>query len=983
MYDPKVPHVEPPAFPRAEPTSLSRHLQPLLQSLHAWSQLNTGMACFSFWVADAGDGLVAVGGDALVDPVALTLADTFWQGQTCSLPEGWDASVLVAGEQRLGVLVCRFVPGQESMGREFVAHTTTFLQRHLPDAMELERLHRSVERLARAERLQRALYRIADLASGERAMDQVLAEIHRIVAELTYAENFYIALYDPEHQLLSLPYFRDEQDHHAQAAGVFPASQWEGSLTLEVLRSGETLLGASRQLRQTRGLPEVGHGPQSEDWLGVPLLRAGIAVGVLVVQSYDPAHHYSDEDRALLTFVAQHVATALERLRAHEELELRVRERTEELHQANIKLQEQVLERERAEQLQRALFQIAQLGSIGGSLDEFYAAVHAVIGSLINARNFFIALLSQNRKQLEFPYSIDEFDARRPTRDLALGLTEYVLNSGRPLLADRAFIEAKEKIGELQSHGSRSVSWLGVPLIYDGHTVGVMATQCYDHSHRYTLRDQEILIFVSYHIANALQRKRQADSLREANATLERRVLERTEELASINAALRDQIAERERAEQRLRHAVLHDSLTGLPNRSLLLDRMSSVLMRYRNDPGAGFAVLFMDLDRFKVVNDSAGHLVGDELLKAVGARLKDQLPAAAMIARLGGDEFAVLLESVTSSRQATAIAARIIEAMETPLRIAGRDIYSSISIGIAFVQPHYRSAEELLRDADAALYRAKAMGRRRYEVFDTDLRRQLLVQVELDEGLRRALVRREFEPVFQPIFDLKADTVVGYEALLRWRHPQHGLLVPAHFLAQADETGLTESIDWQIYESAFAQAQDLLGPQAYLGINVGARHLRSPQFLETLLRRLDEVGLNPAQLRIEITESVLLEDPRQSRQLMEQMRDYGISIALDDFGTGYSSLSYLHQFPLQAIKIDRSFIEPLDQNVRSNAMTLLRAIHALGTQLGLEVIAEGIETLTQLEQVKSLGQGISGQGFLLARPASVHNLRSADLCGH
>ena len=349
------------------------------------------------------------------------------------------------------------------------------------------------------------------------------------------------------------------------------------------------------------------------------------------------------------------------------------------------------------------------------------------------------------------------------------------------------------------------------------------------------------------------------------------------------------------------------------------------------------------------------------------------------MIARLGGDEFAVLLCSPDAEQQAIGIAREIIEVLEEPLRVAGKDIYSSASIGITFAQPHYRTAEELLRDADVALYRAKANGRRRFEIFDEMLRRQVLLQMELEGNLRRALARREFEPVFQPIFDLGSGKVLGFEALLRWRHPQYGLIAPGEFLPQAEESGMVEAIDWQVYDSAFAQAEALLGSSAYLGINVGARHLRSPQFVETLLQRLDAVGMNPAQLRIEVTESVLLEDPVQSRALMERLGSYGISVALDDFGTGYSSLSYLHQFPLQALKIDRSFIAPLDSDTPGKAPTVMRAIHALGAELGLEVIAEGIETEAQLEQVKALGN-VSGQGFLLARPASMHSLLAAGL---
>lgn len=952
----------------------------LLESLLRWSRSRVGAQGHALFVRgdDGSPRLADVVGD-LDRPAMVERAATFWRGDGTVSDEHWLAIDLVDSAGRFGILLTHLPDGFDGPGRSLLRDAATLLAQRLPDALELERLRRAMAQLAEAERLQRALYRIADLASGERDMDSVLAEIHKIVADLMYAENFFIAFYDAEHQLLTLPYFHDSVDSDVPAGQVFSASDWEGSLTLHVLRTGKALMGPSDELLRANNLEPSGHGPSSEDWLGVPMRHGANVNGVLVVQSYDQSRHYTDKDQALLNFVAQHVATALERLRTHEELERRVHQRTDELRSTNEALRAQVRERERAEKLQAALFRIAELGSTTASLDAFYQSLHAVIGELIHADNFYVALMSDDGTRLDFPYSVDEHDRDRPSRAIGLGLTEYVLRTGQPLLTDKTILADMERSGELRHFGARSTSWLGVPLIYDDRTVGVMATQSYDDVHRYSARDQAILTFVSYHIANALQRKNQADFLREANATLEQRVLERTEALASINAALREQIAERERAERRLRHAALHDALTGLPNRSLLLDRMAQVLLNYQRDSSASFAVLFLDLDRFKVVNDSVGHLVGDELLKVAGGRIRAQLPTGAMIARLGGDEFAVLLESERATETAPALAARIIQALDVPLRIAGRDIYSSASIGIAFTQPHYRTAEELLRDADAALYRAKANGRHRYEIFDEDLRRQVLWQVELEANLRRALPRREFEPIFQPIFDLHDGQVRGFEALMRWRHPQQGLLEPAHFLQQAEESGLSEAMDWLVFESAFAQAETLLGSHAYLGINVGARHLRTPTFVDTLLRRLDAVGLNPAQLRIEITETVLLEDPKQSRALMERLRNYGVTIALDDFGTGYSSLSYLHQFPLQAIKIDRSFISPLDTPNSGNSATVLRAIHALGAELGLEVIAEGIETHAQLEQIKALGQ-VYGQGFLLARPASLHALLAAGI---
>ena len=960
---------------RAELLLSGNGAQALVDSVAAWSDARLGVVDCALWAIENGRlRLLARQGRgdlAAVEPVArrcMAASGPARDGAAAAWP-------LFADQRLLGVLtVDGLPPGDEVLPA--YADASRLLSQRLPAALELERLHRAVAQLAEAERLQRALYAIAELASGDREMDDVLSAIHSIVASLMYAENFYIALYDRNQDVLRFPYFRDVvDDDPPDAAREYPMLEQQGSLTAHVILTGQTLMGPSEKLVVAIGTEPGGFGPQSADWLGVPLLRGADVMGAVVVQSYDDARRFSDKERALLTFVAQHIATALERKQAHDELEHRVEQRTDELKEVNRALRAEVEERQRAERLQAALFRIAELGSTSGSVEDFYAAVHGVVGELLFARNFYIALLTEDGGTLNFPYSVDEFDLARAPRLLGRGLTEYVLRTGHALLADRSTIGRLQEQGEVLSHGARAAIWLGVPLICDEKTVGVLAVQSYDSAHRYSARDQELLIFVSYHIANALQRKRAAESLRLANADLEKRVVDRTEALFEANRVLREQIAERERAERQLRHAALHDALTGLPNRTHLLSCLTAALERYARQPERRFAVLFLDLDRFKVVNDSVGHLVGDELLKEAGARIAAQLSGQHMVARLGGDEFAVLLEPIGHPDEANHMAARIIAAMDEPIRAGGKDLYSSTSIGIAIAQPHYRNAEELLRDSDVALYRAKAKGRRRYEIFDEALRRQALHQLELEGNLRRALARSEFEPVFQPILALADRRIVGYEALLRWRHPLQGLVAPAEFLAQAEESGLAESIDWQVYELAFAQAHDLLAPDGYIGINVGARHLRSPMFVDDLMRQLHRYELPPTQLRIEITERALLEDPSQARSLIEELGNLGIKVALDDFGTGYSSLSYLHQFPLHALKIDRSFVSPIGTEVPGNSMTVLRAIHALGTSLGLEVIAEGIETLEQLRALQDIGCAY-GQGFLLAHPQPASALR-------
>jgi diguanylate cyclase (GGDEF)-like protein len=946
----------------------------LVGSLRSWAIERFGATSVALWRCDPGEPISSAGsaGDfndwpmnALVDCLAAP-----GEMHTVVLPVGTLCCVGLGAEGETNLAVSLLLPpGATVTSDSDLPDLLLLFRQRLPAALELERLHEAVVRLEEAERLQRALFRIADLAGSDHEMGELLAAIHAVVGELMYAENFFIALYSTDHDALYFPYFRDVADIDTPPPDqLFPMTEYEGSLTAHVLRTGTTLMGPSQLLVDTIGSEPIGFGPQSVDWLGVPMPRGAEVMGAVVVQSYDEQHRYSEKDKTLLNFVAQHIATALERKLAHEQLERRVAERTEELSR-------EVEERQRGERLQAALFRIAELGSTTETPEAFSAAVHSVVGRLLYAGNFYIALLSPDSRQIEFPYSVDEFDVSREPRLLGRGLTEFVLRSGQPLLADRPTIERLTQEGEVLSHGTLSTTWLGVPLICDEQTVGVLAVQSYDSAHRYSRLDQELLTFVSYHIANALMRKRAADSLKFANARLERRVADRTEELFNANRDLREQIAQRERIERQLKHDALHDGLTGLPNRLHLLNRLGEALARFARFPQRRFAVLFLDLDRFKVINDSVGHLVGDELLKEVGGRITRVLNGWGLVARLGGDEFAVLLEPIESESDVTGLAAGIIESLSDPVRVAGKELYTSTSIGIALSHAQYRTPEELLRDADVALYRAKAQGRRRFEVFDEALRREALAQLEMEGNLRRAVVRSEFEPHYQGIVDITSGEVLGYEALLRWRQPNGVLLLPGEFLELAEESGLAESIDWQIYELVFAQANLLLDAPSFVSVNVGARHFHSPQFIERLLALLERYEMPATQLRIEVTERTLLEDPPQVMQTLHALRDHGIRVALDDFGTGYSSLSYLHRFPLHALKIDRSFVSDLGPDSPPSTLAVLRAITSLARSLDLEVIAEGIETQTQREVLMSLGCRL-GQGFLFSRPLPHSEIR-------
>jgi diguanylate cyclase (GGDEF)-like protein len=897
-----------------------------------------------------------------------------------------DAPRWHADHQRVAIRLCQqpesavlalfLQPGYD--GRHLLDELAAPLQlagQRLRRALEWIELQYSHQQLERSEALQRALFAISDLAGSDRDMPDMLRGIHAIVSTLMYAENIFIVQHNAALDTIRFLYFVDVEDPLPPGEGRdVPLSAIEHTLTWYVIRDGKALMGTAEQLRSQVPGPVAQIGSDSHDWLGVPLLRDGQPAGALVVQSYQQHIAFTQEDRALLEFVGSHILTALERKQTKEDLEQRVMQRTLELGEANRGLQMEILERQRAEHLQAALFQIAQLATADIDQEEFYRRIHAVVGELLNAENFFIALLSDDHQQLTFPYSIDAVKLPPAQRPLGRGLSEYVLRRGTALRADNADIEELDRLGEIAPgrSGSPAMCWLGVPLIVDDEVIGLVTVQSYSASVVYGPADQELLSFVASQIANSLSRRRSAESLRRAYEQLEHRVEERT-------LALRKEIIERERVQDQLRHQVMHDSLTGLPNRGYLRDRIDRVLASIRQDSQRHCALLYLDVDRFKIINDSLGHLAGDEVLKEVATRLASCVRHPDLVARLSGDEFAILLEEVESPELATTVAQRVLDALGAPMLVAGKELQPTASVGIAIGDARYHAADDLLRDADIALYRAKELGRKRYELFDETLAKNVVDVLTLEGELRQALLQEQFEPHFQPISRLDSGAVVGYEALIRWNHPERGVLKPADFLKIAEDSGLIETIDWHMFElSCGLLAQ--YGPGAtFMTFNVSALHLRHADFDTNLIAMLERTGLAPSRLIAEVTEGALLDSPERVRATLDRLRLVGVGAALDDFGTGYSSLSYLHSLPLRMLKIDRAFVQELDKPGNTNSTTVVAAILALARALNIQVIAEGIETPAQRQALLAMGCEM-GQGYLLGHPAPIRQwLSRAD----
>jgi diguanylate cyclase (GGDEF)-like protein/PAS domain S-box-containing protein len=430
-----------------------------------------------------------------------------------------------------------------------------------------------------------------------------------------------------------------------------------------------------------------------------------------------------------------------------------------------------------------------------------------------------------------------------------------------------------------------------------------------------------------------------------------------------------DVTARREAEDQLLRDA-LHDGLTGLPNRVLFCDRLERSLTRMLRDSKHNFAVLFLDIDRFKGINDSLGHGLGDQLLVAFARRIGGLLRPSDTFARLGGDEFTILLEDPHEPDDATTVAGRLIDALKEPFDIESHEIYITTSIGIACGDSRYTRPQEILRDADTAMYRAKAKGKSRFEVFDIDMHTRAVKLLQLENDLRRAIDHQEFEVFYQPIIRMSNGRVRAFEALIRWRHPEQGLIAPGDFIPIAEETGLIVPIGWWVLEQACRQTVQwhALTPERAVDINVNlsGKQFSQPDLVDRVLGMLRDTGLDPKHLILEMTESVVMENPEATAKVLQRLKDLGVQLNIDDFGTGYSSLANLQKFPVDTMKIDRSFVAGMIDSPEN--AEIIRTIVHLAHSLKMNVTAEGIENPEQLAQLEML-QCESAQGFLFSRP--------------
>jgi diguanylate cyclase (GGDEF)-like protein len=481
-----------------------------------------------------------------------------------------------------------------------------------------------------------------------------------------------------------------------------------------------------------------------------------------------------------------------------------------------------------------------------------------------------------------------------------------------------------------------------------------------------------LLVYLTY--------QKYLDEIRTTAAQAEQAERARAEQAEFHVEELRQYIAEQDRISRELeesrehfRHVAFHDTLTNLPNRALLTNHLQLSIDRAKLNSDHRFALLFLDLDRFKNINDSLGHVAGDELLTVVARRLEQGLRPMDTVARLGGDEFAILLDGIEDYDDVILVAERAQKELMRPLNLNGHEVCTTASIGVTLSTVKYEHPESILRDADTAMYHAKEKGKARYEIFDAAMHARAVSRLELENDLRRALERQELVVHYQPIISLDTNKIGGFEALVRWNHPQKGLVSPADFISVAEETGLIVELGrWVLEQSCYQmRAWQLQNPRPTpltISINLSGKQFLQNNLIEQIQQILGETELDPRTLKLEITESVVMENAEIASSMLSQLRALGVQLSIDDFGTGYSSLSYLHRFPVNTLKIDRSFVSrmgPDDENSE-----IVRTIMTLANNLGMDVIAEGVETEKQLSNLKEMKCKF-GQGYLFSKPVN------------
>ncbi|NVK25295.1 MAG: diguanylate cyclase [Gammaproteobacteria bacterium] len=813
------------------------------------------------------------------------------------------------------------------------------------ESRKVQRLEFLLNGLKKVRSIQSGLLQLSELASQVNDLSKFYPELNKVVASFVNVDNFYVAL-EQSHGL-AIEYFSDEKDD----SSLPKSATLERGITGYVYKTGKPILCDRKKYQQlaAQGEFEV-LGTEPELWFGVPLMRGDYCIGVMAIQSYDARIHLTERTQVLFESLGLHLSTAIARVKRREFLELEVKRQTANLEQINRNLNSEITQRKQAEKLQKVLFQISEISSSTADMQDFYKQLHQALSQLMDATNCYIALV--NDDWLIFPYFVDKYTHSCRPRKLADGLTEYTLRTKRSHLINKdkaAELMASGEIGKQTVNKAMVAScWLGAPLIVDDQVRGVITIQSYQDEVQYDELDLQLLTFVSHHIARAIERKLAAEKLQKSYDELEKKIFDRTQELRQTNLFLRLQVEERKKAEQKLFHQANHDSLTSLPNRSLFQSKVEVVLARTKRHPEHNFALLFIDLDNFKLINDVHGHQVGDDFLVEVSERLKRCVRDNDTVARLGGDEFVILLDLLPSSETAEEIANRIIEDVKQPFGDE-LNLVSGASIGIAMFEPSYTTVDEIMRDADLAMYQAKSLGRSQFVVFTDALRQDSDEQMSVQNVTKYAIADGHLHLTASPIFAMSSEQVACHLLQRRW---DHTILGDIEFNDEASH--LLDGKDKAAFEREYLRLLQVKVQDSneILLMAVSADHLSHAKYVKQLID-VFESSLLDSQVCLLFSEHELGQLSDAVFRNLKLLKRAGFNIGIRDFGHHLSAAGLLTKAVFDFVLFDKKMIRSIAANP-ANAI-LLNSMIELASKLKVKPVICGIDAQQHFERLQRL----------------------------
>lgn len=801
-----------------------------------------------------------------------------------------------------------------------------------------KRLESLVKKYKQSHHLQSALIQLSEQASTVAELTLLYPAIHHILQDYVPSKSFYVVLQNQFNHTLELSYFADEKD------GIsVPLNQdhnFSHGVTGYVFKQGKTTYFSREQMQADADSGKFKLlGTPAEHWIGVPVFRDSLIIGVLVAQSYDIKQGYSAQQIELLEVMSLYLATAIERVKKRELLESEVKIRTRALTQSNEALNLEIEQRKSTLERQQILFKISELAIQSKYLADVYVQVHEIIKTITYAENLYIALYDKETGWLTFPYCADEFQQNNQPRPFAKGFSELVLSTEQTQLidlkrADKLINEGVVERPEQTPSAQLATSWLGAPLKTAQGVIGLIVCQAYQDKHVFNNDDCELITFVSHQIANVLQAHLANQALKQSHQELEYRVAEKTKEISQTNMHLQMQIEERKKIEQQLYHDAHHDSLTGLPNRSLFLTQLEKTLQYYQRSPEHEFAVLFIDLDKFKDINDKLGHQAGDQFLISVSEAFTQCIREHDLLARLGGDEFVILLTHLTERQQAEDVAKRLIELMKKPFCTKGVSMQSGASIGITYSKINYKNTDEIIRDADAAMYYAKNAGRSRFEFFHP------LLNVGNNTPEQEVIHDLDKLPLhFRSAEIITLDAEEQSESLLE-AFGKHPVLGSTSFeILRKFTSDKTQQLDVELQLIAQAQKQAQQAKLNTVLLPCSSLLLEKKPFL-ALSRLLKKMGPTVKKVCLLFNEQEIRYASTSQSTNLSTLKKNGYTIGLNDFARNRCELNLISELDFDYILLSSTFSKRILQE-RSYSLQL-QGVLAITKIKAIKVIAKG-----------------------------------------